>query len=220
MYIFLECSLYSSLCTILNDTSVKSYIIQLWTLLFYFKQLQYVKWFLRKQHLFFAYNSKHVVVLFQGCWSFIMTQPQPYGQLFPFMNTLWRSQQCYTVSYSWSFIALQERAHPYNADRTFSKTSKTSGEETHQSDWPLAQKHSQPHSTQLQTPENGCKGNPTHLLRGFVNYALWNMFALPLKFDTVPAGSTSLNWSRFESLSVYLRQHLITSSAFFETLTA
>lgn len=105
--------------------------------------------------------------------------------------------QCHIHTSPYIFTALPEGVHPYNTGWTFSKTSKTSGEETHQSDWPLAQKHSQPHSTQLQTPGNACKGNPAHLLWGFVNYAHRNMFTLPLKFDIVPAGSTSLNWSRF-----------------------
>ncbi len=94
--------------------------------------------------------------------------------------------------------------------RLLAKTSKTSGEETHQSDWPLALKHSQPHSTQLQTPESACRGSPTHLLWGFVNYANGNTLTLPLKFDIVPDGNTGLNWSRFKSLSIYFR-HLIKS---------
>lgn len=36
--------------------------------------------------------------------------------------------------------------------------------------WP--KKHSQPHSTQLQTPENACRGSPARALWGFVSYAL------------------------------------------------
>lgn len=36
--------------------------------------------------------------------------------------------------------------------------------------WP--KKHSQPHSTQLQTPENACRGSPARASWGFVSYAL------------------------------------------------
>lgn len=124
-------------------------------------------------------------------------------------------QQCPIHEVHTFFMAQQEWAHPYYKGWTFSQTSKATGEEAHQSDWPLAQK-THPTTFHTITDTGEClQRKPYPFIVGFVNYAHWIMFTLPLKFDNVPAGSSSLDGSRFASLSVSLRQHLITHSAFF-----
>lgn len=61
-------------------------------------------------------------------------------------------------------------------------------------------KHTQPHSTQLHTPENGCRGSPARLLWGSLHCTHWNMLTLPLKFDIAPACNTGHVRIGFESL--------------------
>lgn len=63
-----------------------------------------------------------------------LSQPQPCRWLSPFLNTLHTSEntlcgskRCHTESYlcsSYIFMALRERAHPYNTGQTFSKNIK------------------------------------------------------------------------------------------------